>query len=85
MTVQQIIFFVESYLYCSDPLEGGGEELYTQMGFFVQTILADRYIHRTELRLVSFESLASVKYGIKNIFLILVFYRELSRFKRLRK
>ena len=28
---------------------GGGEELYTQMGFFVQTILADRYIHRREV------------------------------------
>ena len=28
---------------------GGGEELYTQMGFFVQTILADRYIHRRDM------------------------------------
>ena len=37
-----------------------GEELYTQMGFFVQTILADRYIHRRESRLVSLESLSSV-------------------------
>ena len=62
-----------------------GEELYTQMVFFVQTILADRYIHRRELRLVSIESLPSVEYGIKKIFLILVFYRELSRFKLLRK
>ena len=44
------------------PLEG--EELYTQMGFFVQTILADRYIHRRELRLVSLESLSSVEYGV---------------------
>ena len=26
-----------------------GEELYTQMGFFVQTILADRHIHRREM------------------------------------
>ena len=26
-----------------------GEELYTQMGFFVQSILADRYNHRREL------------------------------------
>ena len=33
--------------YCSDPLVG--EELYTQMGFFVQSNLADRYIHRREL------------------------------------
>ena len=46
-----------------------GEELYTQMGFFfVQTILADRYIHRRELRLVSLESLSSVEYGIKKVF-----------------
>ena len=28
---------------------GGGEELYTQMGFFFLTILADRYIHRREM------------------------------------
>ena len=26
-----------------------GEELYTQMVFFVQTILDDRYIHRREM------------------------------------
>ena len=26
-----------------------GEELYTQLGFFVQSISADRYNHRTEL------------------------------------
>ena len=26
-----------------------GEELYTQMGLFVQTILADRYNHRREM------------------------------------
>ena len=61
------------------PLEG--EELYTQMGFFVQSILADRYIHRRELRLVSLESLSSVEYGIKKIFLIFFFDREISRFK----
>ena len=67
--------------------------LYTQMGrnyilkwvVFVQTILADRYIHRRELRLVSLESSSSVEYGIHKIFLIFVFYRELSRFKLLRK
>ena len=51
------------------PLEGGREELYTQMGFFfVQSILADRYIHRRELRLVSLEILSSLEYGIKKIF-----------------
>ena len=46
-----------------------GEELYNQLGFFVQSILADRYIHRRELRLLSLESLSSVEYGIKKIFL----------------
>ena len=52
------------------------------MGFFVQSILADRYIiHRTELRLVSLVNSSSVEYGIKKIFLIFVFYKELSRFK----
>ena len=49
------------------PLLRGGE-LYTQMGFFVQTILADRYIPRRELRLVSLESLSSVEYRIKKFF-----------------
>ena len=34
------------------------------MGFFVQSILAGRYIHRRELRLVSLESFSSVEYGI---------------------
>ena len=49
--------------FCSHPSRGGGEELYTQMGFFVQSILADRYIHRRELRLASLESLSSVEHG----------------------
>ena len=62
-----------------------GEELYTHMGFFVPWIFAARYIHRRELRLVSLESSSSIEYGIKKIFLIFVFYRELSRFKLLRK
>ena len=53
--------------------------------FFVQSIFADRYIHRRELRLVSLESSSSVEYGIKKIFSIFNFYRELSRFKLLRK
>ena len=35
---------------CSDPTFSGEEELYTQLGFFfVQSILADRNIHRREL------------------------------------
>ena len=53
--------------------------------FFVQSILADRYIHRRELRLVSLESLSSVEYGIKKTFLIFVFDTEISRFKLSRK
>ena len=36
--------------------------------FFVQSILADRYIHRRELWVVSLKSPASVEYGIKKIF-----------------
>ena len=71
---------------CSDPLEGGGT-IYSNgfFFFFVQWIFADRYIHRRELRVVSLESSSSVEYGIKKIFLIFVFYRELSRFKVLWK
>ena len=38
-------------------------------GFFFVQSLADRYIHRRELRLVSLESLSNVEYGIKKIFL----------------
>ena len=36
--------------------------------FFVQTISADRYDHRRELRLVSLESSSSVEYGNKKDF-----------------
>ena len=43
----------------------GREELYTQLRFFVQSILADRYIHRRELRVVSIKSPSSVEYGIR--------------------
>ena len=60
-----------------------GEELYTQMGFFVRSILADQY-NRRVLWVVSLESPSSVEYGIETIFSIFVFYRELSRFKNLR-
>ena len=66
------------------PLEGGGT-IYSNGFFFVQSILADRYIHRREMRLVSLESLSSVEYGIKKVFLIFVFDREISRFKLSRK
>ena len=70
------------YLFFIDRPFLMGEELYTQMVFFVQTILADRYIHRRELRMVSLESLSSVEYGIKKIS-IFVFYSELSRFEKI--
>ena len=76
--------FIYSTLIVPTPLEGGGT-IYSNGFFFVQSILADRYIHRRELRLVSLESLSSVEYEIKNIFLIFVFDREISRFKLSRK
>ena len=62
----------------------GGRNYILKWVFFVPWIFAARYIHRRELRLVSLESSSSVEYGIKKIFFF-VFYRELSRFKVLRK
>ena len=84
LTLNYVLFFVPT------PLEGGGgggggRNYILKWFFFVQSILADRYIHHRELRLVSLESLSSVEYGIKKIFLIFVFDREISRFKLLRK
>ena len=55
-------------------LVGGGRNYILNRFFFVQSILADRYIHRRELRLVSLESPSSLEYRIKKIFLIFVFY-----------
>ena len=49
--------------------------------FFVQTILADRYMHRREMWVVSWKSSSSVEFRIKKIFLNFVFFEELSRFK----
>ena len=66
------------------PLEGGGT-IYSNGFFFVQSIFADQYIHRRELRLVLLENSSSAEYGIKMIFLNFLFYRELSRFKLLKK
>ena len=54
------------------------------IGFFVQSILADRYIHNRELRIVSLKTASSIEYGIKRIFFIFVLYRESLRFKVLR-
>ena len=34
---------------CSDPTCGGGGTIYSNGFFFVQSILADRYIHRREM------------------------------------
>ena len=75
---EKYIFFVPT------PLEGGRNYILKWV-FFVQSILSDRYIHRRELRLVSTESLSSVEYRIRKIFLIFVFDREISRFKLSRK
>ena len=55
------------------PVDGGGT-IYSN-GFFVQTILADRYINRRELRLVLLQSLSSVEYGITKNF---VYFRFLQ-------
>ena len=63
------LLFLNQCDYCSDPSWGGRNYILNWV-FFVQSILADRYIHRRELKLVSLESLSSVKYGIKFIFLI---------------
>ena len=62
-------------------VEGSEQTAIYSSGFFVQSVLADRYIHRRELRLVSLEGLSSAEYGIKKIILIFVFHRVLSRFK----
>ena len=45
-----------------------GEGLYTEM-FFFQKILADRYIHRREIRVVSLKKTRSVEFKIKKSFL----------------
>ena len=57
------------------PLVGRGT-IYSN-GFFVQTILADRYIHRREMWVVSLKSWPRVEFEIKKIFFNFV----LSRFK----
>ena len=56
---------VECFLF--RPLLRGARNYTLNWVFFVQSILADRHIHRRELRLVSLESLSSVEYGIKKI------------------
>ena len=48
--------------YCFDPLVTGGT-IYSN-GFFVQSLLADRYFHLRKLRLVSLDSVNSAERGI---------------------
>ena len=61
------------------PTHMRGEELYTQMGFLVRTILADRYIHRRELE--PLERSSSEEYEIEKILRIFLFYGELSSYR----
>ena len=62
------------------PLVGGGT-IYSNGFFFVQTILVDRYIHRTEMLVVSLKSSSSVEFEYKKNFWNFVFFDKLSRFK----
>ena len=65
-----------SKTFCFDPhFSGEGGTIYSTGIFFVQSILADRYIHRRELWVVSLKNPSRVEYGIKKIFSIFVFYR----------
>ena len=61
------------------PLVGGRN--YILKWVFFQSILADPYIHRREMWVVSLKSSSRVEFGIKKIFLNFVFFGELSRFK----
>ena len=56
-----------SEIFVPTTLEGGGT-IYSNGFFFVQTILADRFNNRRELRLVSLESPSSIEYGNKKYF-----------------
>ena len=58
-------------MFVPTPLEVGGT--INSNGFFVQTIFADGYIHRREIKLVPLRSSSSVEYGIKKIFLTFFF------------
>ena len=55
------------------PIHFSGRGTIYSNGFFVQTILADRYIHRRELWVVALESPSSGEYEIEKSFFILVF------------
>ena len=58
-----------------------GEEVYTQMGFFVQAIFADRYLHRREILVASLKSSSCPDFEKKYIVLNFAFSKEFSRFK----
>ena len=47
--------------------------------FFVQTILADRYIHLREIWVVSLKSSSSAEFETKKIFFSFFFFEEFSR------
>ena len=53
----------KSVYYILFRLTCGGGTIYSN-DFFVHPILADQYIHRRELRLISLEIPSSVEYGI---------------------
>ena len=53
--------------------------IYSNGFFFVQSILADRYIHRREIWVVSLKSSFSLEFEIKKIFLNFVFFEGLLR------
>ena len=62
--------------YCSDPTCGGRNYILKWVFFFfVQWILADRYIRRREMWVVSLKSWSSVEFKSKKIFLNFVFFR----------
>ena len=69
---------------CSDPPYGARNYI-LKCVFFVQTTLANRYIHRRELWVVSLKSSSSVDFGINKIFSKFSFFEELARFKVLRE
>ena len=76
-----VIYHFYTNIIVPTPLVGGGGTIYSNGFFFVPWILADRYIHRREMCVVSLKSSSSVEFEIKKIFLNFDFFEELSRFK----
>ena len=79
------IVFIVLFLLLFWPLLSGGTNYILKWVVLAQTNLTDQYYHRRELKLVSLENSFSVEFGIKKIFWIFAFYKELSRFKLFRK